>query len=240
MEQNPAEAFKNNTLATKLLAELAGENGTETFVFISTDKAVKPTSLMGATKRIAEMIIQNCDQKYDTKFVSVRFGNVLGSAGSVVPIFLEQIRRGGPVTVTHPDMIRYFMTIQEAVSLVLQAGAMGKGGEVFSLDMGEPMRIVDLAKKIIELAGHTLGEDMEITYSGVRPGEKIIEDALIMDEEQKTAHPHIYLAAEGLISKDNVEELLERLNHLAEVGEEEKLKELIVSNCENHLAFVNS
>lgn len=194
MESNPAEAIKNNVFATKLIGELAGESGTKDFVLISTDKAVNPTSVMGASKRIAEIVLQSLNNKYGTNFMAVRFGNVLGSAGSVVPIFREQIKNGDPITVTHPEMTRYFMTIPEASQLVMQAGALGKGGEIFILDMGQPVRILDLAEDMIRLSGLEPYEDIDIVFTGVRGGEKLFEELEITGENLlKTEHPKIFI-----------------------------------------------
>jgi FlaA1/EpsC-like NDP-sugar epimerase/lipopolysaccharide/colanic/teichoic acid biosynthesis glycosyltransferase len=216
MESNPTEGVKNNVLGTRLLGELAGESGVDVFVLISTDKAVRPTSVMGATKRVAELVIQDLDQRYATKYVAVRFGNVIGSAGSVIPIFRHQIQKGGPVTVTHKEMKRYFMTTPEAAQLVLQAGAMGNGGEIFILDMGEPMSILELAKETITLSGLKPFEDIDIVFTGLRAGEKLFEELDWANEPiTKTRHPKIYIGQIAAYDQQRVKTALEKLTLLA-------------------------
>jgi FlaA1/EpsC-like NDP-sugar epimerase len=225
MECNVTEAVKNNVLATRLVATMAGEHAVEAFVLISTDKAVRPTSIMGATKRVAELVVQDLNQRYATRFVAVRFGNVIGSAGSVIPIFREQIRKGGPVTVTHPEMVRYFMTIPEASQLVLQTGAMGAGGEIFVLDMGQPVRILDLAKDLISLSGLRPNEDIDIVFSGIRPGEKLFEELEIAEESlAKTRHPKIFIGKIAVHPPDRVCAVLARLAALSESEQEIELR----------------
>lgn len=227
MEDSPNEAIKNNVFGTYKTARAADKYGVQRFVLISTDKAVNPTNIMGASKRICEMIIQTFSKYSNTEYVAVRFGNVLGSNGSVIPLFKKQIAEGGPVTVTHPDIIRYFMTIPEAVSLVLQAGAYAKGGEIFVLDMGEPVKIVDLAKNLIRLSGYTLGEDIEIQYTGLRPGEKLYEELLTKEEGlQKTQNALIFVGKP--LEFDEVH-FLSKLKDLEKAANEEsiKIKELV-------------
>jgi FlaA1/EpsC-like NDP-sugar epimerase len=225
MEHNLTEAVTNNILATHSLAELAGQSGVEVFVQISTDKAVRPTSVMGASKRVAELVIQYLNQSFPTRFVAVRFGNVIGSAGSVIPIFREQIVKGGPVTVTHPDMVRYFMTIPEAAQLVLQASTMGEGGEIFILDMGEPVRILDLARDTILLSGLKPYDDIDIVFTGIRPGEKLVEELQGGEELMtKTRHPKIFIGKIAAYPESKVREALVRLRTMSEVGQDEALR----------------
>lgn len=230
MECNSSEAVKNNVLATNSLGELAGKHGVDVFVLVSTDKAVRPSSIMGATKRVAELVVQDLDRKYDTRYVAVRFGNVIGSAGSVIPIFRQQILNGGPVTVTHPEMTRYFMTIPEASQLVMQAGTMGGGGEIFILDMGEPVSILDLAKGAISLSGLRPYEDIDIVFTGVRPGEKLVEE-LDMKEEKisRTRHPKIFIGKIAAYPSARVSQALERLHALSSTGNEAELREFLNS-----------
>ncbi|MBK9063684.1 MAG: polysaccharide biosynthesis protein [Acidobacteria bacterium] len=229
METNPAEAVRNNVLGTQCLGTLAGEYGVDRFVMISTDKAVRPTSLMGATKRVAEMVVQDLDGRYRTQFIAVRFGNVLGSAGSVIPIFREQIQAGGPVTVTHPEMVRYFMTIPEASQLVLQAAAIGKGGEIFVLDMGEPVRIVDLARDMILLSGLKPGEDIEISFTGVRPGEKLFEEVGTEEENVSPTHKAKILVGKiSAVPSDVLERAVQKLARQAEIGSQDGIRRALV------------
>lgn len=228
MEDSPNEAIKNNVLGTWKIVQAADRYGVKKFVMISSDKAVNPTNIMGASKRICEMIIQTYNRRSKTDFVAVRFGNVLGSNGSVIPLFQKQIERGGPVTVTHPDIVRYFMTIPEAVSLVLQAGAYAKGGEIFVLDMGEPIKILDLAKNLILLSGHKPDEDIHIVFTGLRPGEKLYEE-MLMDEEglQDTANKLIHIGKPIELDEAKFMQQLEELKEYV-VTEPDDIRERVM------------
>ena len=238
VEQNPAEGIRNNVYGTLTCAQVSLESGVSNFILVSTDKAVRPTNVMGASKRIAELVLQAMSDlaskdKHATNFSMVRFGNVLGSSGSVAPLFSAQIAAGGPITLTHPEVTRYFMTIPEAAQLVIQASAMAEGGDVFVLDMGEPVRIYDLAVKMTYLSGllvrdeaHLHG-DIEIKVTGLRPGEKLYEELLIGDNPQSTAHPKIMKAHEEFLSWDDLRKELERLNLALDATDVKLIKEML-------------
>jgi FlaA1/EpsC-like NDP-sugar epimerase len=231
MEQNPCEAIKNNVLATETVARLAGQFNADAFVLISTDKAVNPTSVMGASKRLAELVAQSLNQQFATRYIAVRFGNVLGSAGSVVPIFREQIRKGEPITVTHRDMTRYFMTIPEASQLVLQAGAIGRGGEIFILDMGEPVRIVQLAEDLIRLSGLQPYDDIDIVFTGMRPGEKLFEELEISGEGLvRTQHAKIFIGKIAQHQPAEVKQMLAKFSAAVERADTAEVR-LLFNEC---------
>ncbi len=233
VEENPFEAVFTNIIGTKIAVETALETGVETFVLVSTDKAVRPTNIMGATKRFAELILQALSHQGNTRMIMVRFGNVIGSSGSAVPLFQQQIKDGGPVTVTHPEITRYFMSIPEAAELVIQAGAMGSGGEVFVLDMGDPVKIFDLAKRLINLSGKDLIDqdnpegDIEIKFTGLRPGEKLYEELLIGDNVSKTEHSRILKAQEQYIDSSDLEKYLNKIKKAELEGDVIYLKEIM-------------
>ena len=236
VEMNPVAAVRNNILGTFQTAQAAIRTGVESFVLISTDKAVRPTNTMGATKRFAELILQGLSRRADvrTRFSMVRFGNVLDSSGSVIPLFRRQIQNGGPVTVTDPRIIRYFMTIPEAAELVIQAGAMGRGGDVFVLDMGEPVRILDLAQHMIRLSGLEVRDeehpdgDIEIKITGLRPGEKLYEELLIGDKVSETSHPAIMRAEEETLDWSRIETYLARLEQAAQNHEQQTIRDILL------------
>ncbi len=242
MEINPAEAVDTNINGTKILADLSSEYGVDKFVMISTDKAVRPTNVMGASKRIAEIYVQALNQHSRTKFITTRFGNVLGSNGSVILLFNKQIEKGGPLTITHPEVTRYFMTIPEACQLVLEAGTMGKGGEVFIFDMGESIKIIDLATKMIKLSGLEIGKDIQIKYTGLRPGEKLYEELLFEQESTiPTHHPKIMIAKVeenelGVITK-NINELISKMEVSDDLEIVKKMKEIVPSFISKNSRF---
>lgn len=244
VENNPFEGVQNNTFGTITCAQAALRYDVVDFVLISTDKAVRPTNVMGASKRLAEMYLQALAENVSnqgTRFSMVRFGNVLDSSGSVVPLFRDQIARGGPVTVTHPEVSRYFMTIPEASQLVIQAGAMARGGEVFMLDMGEPVKILDLARRMIDLAGLSIRNtqnpdgDIEIQFINLRPGEKLFEELLISDTPQKTSHPKIKRATEGYLPFNRLSGALDKLSDIMKIKDQEKLREFLMKLVDEHL-----
>jgi FlaA1/EpsC-like NDP-sugar epimerase len=233
VEENPFEEVFNNILGTKICAEAAVDTCVETFVLISTDKAVRPTSIMGATKRFAELILQSMAKDNKTRMTMVRFGNVIGSSGSAIPLFQQQIKEGGPVTVTDSEVIRYFMSISEAAGLVIQAGAMGKGGDVFVLDMGEPVKVYELAKRLIRLSGMELKDknnpegDIEIKLTGLRPGEKLYEELLIGDNVSTTEHKRILRAEEDFLTTEELELHIDLLKKAEKEGDVKALKEIL-------------
>lgn len=242
VERNTNEGIRNNVFGTLHTAQAAIKCSVETFVLVSTDKAVRPTNTMGATKRMAELVLQALAQSpelhQETRFTMVRFGNVLGSSGSVVPLFREQIATGGPVTVTDPEIIRYFMTIPEAAELVIQAGAMGQGGDVFVLDMGEPVKILELARRMVHLSGFSVRDesnpdgDIEIQFTGLRPGEKLYEELLIGDNVTQTAHPKIMRAEESVIPWQTLQTILQSMSQANETDDSVQSRNLLLSTIE--------
>ena len=240
LEDQARAAVVNNVLGTRIMANLADRFGCDSFVMVSTDKAVNPANVMGASKRVAEMYCQGMNTRSKTRFITVRFGNVLGSSGSVIPLFQQQIAQGGPVTVTHPDIQRYFMTIPEACQLILQAGVIGKGGEIFVLDMGEPVKISYLAEQLIRLSGKTLGEDVEIVYTGLRPGEKLYEE-LFHDAEKlaETSHPKILLAQCRIMDKEVLERSFDAMQQACDKGHDTELRGLLAELVPEHTGLVD-
>ena len=240
MEQEVEEAVRNNIWGTKILAEKALNQGVEKFVFISTDKAINPTSVMGATKRVGEMICQVLNKKGTTSFISVRFGNVLNSRGSVIPIFKQQIEKGGPVEVTHPEMKRYFMLTSEACLLVMQAGAMGKGGEVFVLDMGEPVKILDLAKEMVRLSGFEVDRDIPIVFTGPRPGEKLFEEILTAEEgTTATQHQKIFMAKLSEVDEAKLNFNLQKLKQAIENSNKQEIKAILKELVPSYTPYIS-
>ena len=235
MEEYPKQALRNNILGTHNVVNLANKYEVERFVMISTDKAVNPTNIMGATKQFAEKIVNSYSNGSKTLFSVVRFGNVLGSNGSVIPIFKHQIERGGPVTVTHKDVVRYFMTIPEAVSLVIEAVSMSVGGETFVLDMGKPVKMYDLAKKLIRFYGHQPDQDIKIEITGLRPGEKLYEELLMSDETLKATHnKNVFISDQRVYERDVIVEKLKEVRRLAESGTALQIKEFLRENVDGY------
>jgi len=244
MEINPSEAVLNNVLGTKNIADISRLSGVDRFVLISTDKAVNPVNIMGASKRASELYLQYITPNSKTKFITVRFGNVLGSNGSVIPRFKEQIEKGGPVTVTHPDVIRYFMTIPEASQLVLQAGSMGERGEIFILEMGEPVKILELAEEMIRLSGYQPYKDINIEFTGLRPGEKLYEELLLnLEGIKKTHHPKIKIVASSTTQNQIL--FLNKLNQLFSLAKANKNIEIynlfkeIIPEYQKHIDYIS-
>ncbi|MDH3310122.1 MAG: polysaccharide biosynthesis protein [Gammaproteobacteria bacterium] len=239
LEDQAHAAVVNNALGTRVMANLADKYGCKSFVMVSTDKAVNPANVMGASKRVAEMYCQGMNAKSNTRFITVRFGNVLGSSGSVIPLFQQQISQGGPVTVTHPEIMRYFMTISEACQLIMQAGVIGQGGEIFVLDMGEPVKISYLAEQLIRLSGKTPGEDIEIIYTGLRPGEKLFEE-LFHDAEKlsETSHPKILLAQCRLMDKTALDESFNAMQQACQEGNDDALRRMLAELVPEHTGLV--
>jgi FlaA1/EpsC-like NDP-sugar epimerase len=240
MERQPAEAIHNNSIGTRLLAQMAAAHGVAAFVMISTDKAINPTSIMGASKRLAEIYLQalQANNHTATKFIMVRFGNVLGSSGSVIPIFKKQIAAGGPITVTHVDVTRYFMTIPEASGLVMQAGVLGTGGEIFVLDMGHPVKIVDLARQMIELSGFRVGEDIDIKFTGLKPGEKLYEELQHLDEHHlPTVHPRIMRFVPGNDAREGSERAIAEIEGALYKVSNNELKALLKKVISEYTPF---